>query len=171
MSALWDVEVIRIEDRKVDLLVGFRHPDAGPFSTAPQFALRLLYDQAWKYDDQFRSIAAGELAETISPAEIEDDNWLTNNVQNYIVSVTLSDVKRVPFDEEVTQELINQQVQTQGISPTNKSEWQRAWNSCWEAFWQDTSNLPVATYTVIVTDAKWLSHLTLNQRWDSAAYE
>lgn len=170
MSALWHVQVLRLEDTEVDLRVCLSHPDAGPFSTDRQFALRLLYDEARKYDKQFRSIAAGALAQAISPKEIEDDNWLTHNAKDYIVSVTVSDVQRVPFDEEATQRLIDQQVQAQGVLQANKPEWKRAWNSAWESFWKDSSNLPLATYTITVTDTRWLSHLTPGQSWDSAAY-
>lgn len=170
MSALWHVQVLRLEDMEVDLRVCLIHPDAGAFLTEPQFALRLLYDEAWQDDEQFHSVAAGPLAEAISPEQIEDDDWLTDNAQDYIASVTLSDVQREPYDEDATQELIDEQVRAQGISQDNQSEWKRAWNSAWEAFWKDPSNLPVATYTIKVTDPRWISHLKLEQSWDSAAY-
>lgn len=53
MSTLWKITVMEKKDDYIDLLAKFSHPDAGPFPQDKNFALQLLINEAYGFDEKF----------------------------------------------------------------------------------------------------------------------
>ncbi|HHG84357.1 MAG TPA: hypothetical protein ENJ82_06395, partial [Bacteroidetes bacterium] len=84
MAALWNVTVLKVEGAEATLSLRMAHPDAGEFSTAKSFGLRLLYEQAWDLGSQFQYQALGPLGEAIQESNIYDDAWLFSQQAQFI---------------------------------------------------------------------------------------
>lgn len=170
MSDLWRVQVVDVRDKEIRLRVEAIHPDAGPFPYSKVFALRLLADTVSRTRLGGESNDASPLGAEIGPRRYGDDAFMRQNADRFIVSVSLSDVENSPFDENALKERINAQLREKGLKTEDGEAWQKAFDEAWNNFWRSPSELPSATYTIQVTDARWLSHLSKGAEWNTAAY-
>jgi len=170
MSSLWQVQAVDVNDNEIQLRVQAIHPDAGMFPTSKDFALRLLADKAFRFDTKGTYIVAAPLGAEIGPKGYWDEKFIQQNVNRFIASVSISDIENAPFNENAVRQSINGQLQDKGIDSQNDEAWQAANKDAWKEFWRTPSNLPSATYTIHVTDTRWITHLTKGVQWDTSAY-
>jgi hypothetical protein len=170
MSALWTVEVLAKDDRRVTLDVRAIHPDSGEFSDTKKLAFRLIYDLAFRYGRGLVRETCGPLGEAVQLEQTFDDAFMDRNVDRFIDRVTLRDQRNVPLDVEELRESIDRELSARGVRRDDGAAWRAAWEEFWDAFWQDPSRLPTATYEIDVTDPRWIAHLEIGSRWESAAY-
>jgi hypothetical protein len=170
MSALWDVEVLRLEGRDVRLLVRVIHPDSGDFPETKEFALRLLYDESFEYGPALTRVPLGPLGAALSVEEVNDRGFLARNVGRFVLSVAVVERRNAPLDLEETRRLIDEELSARGLRPEDGRAWKSAWEDEWKEFWSRTERLPSATYDITVTDADWLAHLSASRKWESAAF-
>lgn len=169
MSSLWDIEVINKGNDWVDMEVLFGHPDAGAFPEDPNFALQLLTNQAYKYDDSYNKISKCSLGDKIEPDKSFLPDDLVIHVDDVIKNVTVYKAERIPFDESAAHELMNSKVKELGIDEES-DEWENKWHDFWREYWADPKNLPVAYYRIKSTDPKWIEHISVGMKFDSAAF-
>lgn len=170
MSALWDVEVLRLEGQNVRLLVRVIHPDSGDFPDTKEFALRLLYDESFEYGAGPGRVPRGPLGRALSVDEVSDRAFLARNVGRFVLSAAVVGRRNAPLDLEKTRRSIDDELLARGLRPEDERAWKSAWEDEWIKFWSRTELLPSATYDIEVTHADWLAHLSPGQRWESAAF-
>lgn len=170
MSDLWRVRVVAVNDKEIRLRVEAIHPDAGAFSDSKVFALRLLADTVSRTRLNDENNAAPPLGAEVSPERYGDDAFMRQNADRFIASVSLSDVKNSPFDEDGLKGQINARLREKGLKPEDGEAWRKAFDDAWNNFWRNPGDLPSATYTIHVTDARWISHLSQGMEWNTAAY-
>ncbi len=169
MAALWEVIVTDLNDSELSLQVDQVHPDAGFFSREIPFALRMLHEPGWKFGASFNYEALGELNEKIDRDQIQDEDWLKAKGAEFISKVEVR-IEREAVDEEKLTERLKQQLGFFG-SLESLSEAERSQLAGhYDAFWANPDQLPRAHYRVQATSPQWLNHLTVGQRWRSAAY-
>ena len=169
MSALWSARVITKDNRRLVVELRAIHPDSGAFLTPKRFALRLLYDEAYGYGPGSVREARGPLGEAIALEQTFDDAFLDANADRFVERVTV-DVRTPPLDVEALRARLDREVGDLGIRREDRAAWSAAWDQRWDAFWDEPANLPVAMYTIDVTDPRWIAHLEVGSSWDSAAY-
>lgn len=170
MSDLWHVQVIDVRDKEIRLRVEAIHPDAGAFSDSKVFALRLLADTVSRTKLNDENNDASPLGAEIGPERYGDDAFMRQNADKFIASVSLSEIKNSPFDEEALKERINAQLREKGLKAEDGETWQKAFDQAWNNFWRSPSEIPSAAYTIHVTDARWIAHLSKGMDWNTAAY-
>jgi hypothetical protein len=170
MSALWSAEVIAKSDRRITVELRAIHPDSGAFDDSKKFALRLIYDPAYRYGPGLVRETCGPLGVAMQLEHTFDDAFMTGNVDRFIARVTLSNVRNARLDVEALREDIDREISARGVRRGDRAAWRAAWDQRWNAFWRDASRLPTATYEIDVTDPQWIAHLDLGARWQSAAY-
>lgn len=169
MSTVWNVRVLEVAGDRARLALTLAHPDAGRFPRSPQFALRLLFDEARGLDGNFEEVARGPLGDALTRAEVHDEGFMRTGAARFVAAVDVTDVAHAPFDETAAHRAVDDKVRAQGIAQGGP-EWDEAWDAAWRAWWKDPANLPSAVYTIRVTDPRWLGHLAPSQTWRSAAY-
>ena len=170
MSRLWQVRVLDIDNNRARVEVRQAHPDAGRFPTTREFALRLLHEQAWDYDDQFEYRALGALGEACTSKQTLDETWLAGHIDQLIDSVAIEETTGEPLDEDRALAQVVEQLGLPG-DPDQLSDLQRQLvDAAYEAFWKDSELLPVARYAIAVPSSQLLSHLSPGQTWPSAAF-
>lgn len=169
MSSLWNVSVIDKGNDWVDLSVQLSHPDAGPFPEDPVFALCLLTQEAYGFDNNYNYIPKSPLAEQIPHDRSYQPHDLAARVNEFVKRTVVFETRNCPFDEYEAHRKMDEQVLALGIAKDSEG-WEDAWQDKWRDFWANPDNLPNAKYRVWVTDPKWLVHLTVGQAFDSAAY-
>lgn len=142
MSSLWRVRVLTVSGQTVALRLQMIHPDAGPFPSSREFAVRLLVDV------------------------LREGAELTEDV---VESVGLSDERNVPFDPAAAQSDVEHAVRACGIGPEDDA-WPDTFGTAWSQLWRDPDRVPTATITVRLSDPSWLRELTPGTEWDTAAY-
>ena len=100
MSTLWNVEVAALADREVTLRVVSVHPDAGPFRTDSTFALRLLFEPAQEFDDDFEVVGTGPLGHAATEDEVLTEKWAEQNAGRFVASVRVEEPD-LPWDAPV----------------------------------------------------------------------
>ena len=169
MSALWSARVLTKDKRRIVIELRAIHPDSGEFQDAKRFALRLLYDEAYGYGPDLALKSRGPLGDAITLDQTFDDAFLDGNVDRFIERVAVN-VQKPRLDEQQLRDRIDRDVAGRGIRRDDREAWSAAWNELWDAFWDDRGNLPMATYTIDVTDPQWIAHLQVGSTWESAAY-
>lgn len=170
MSSLWQVEVIDKHKDQVRLDVQSIHTDADDFTDSKAFALLLLADSAFDLNDDGEYVPNSDLGSDLSPDFYEEDEEkLPKIASKYIASVEVSNVKNSPFDEGAVKQRINQQLKEKGIAKGTQA-WEQAFSEQWSAFWSKPGNRPSSTYTIRVTEPRWIAHLKPGKAWESAAY-
>lgn len=91
------------------------------------------------------------------------------HVDRFIEHVTLGNVRNAPLDIEALHDKIDRELSAQKVRRDDRAAWRAAWDERWDAFWRDPAQLPSATYEIDVTDPRWIAHLDLGSRWESAA--
>ena len=130
MSELFEVEVDELQGTRIELTLVTVHPHAGPLRADAVFALRLLFDRAYKFDAHMNYSATSPLGEALTFDQTEREGWMHEHASRFVASVTVDPPdlpKEVPTGTE-------------------------------------------AHYSIEVTDAKWVEHLSKGQTWYSAAY-
>lgn len=169
MSALWSARALRKSDRRIVLELRAIHPDSGEFSTAKPFALRLLYDEAYGYGPGSVLQSRGPLGEAVLLDQTFNDAFMAAHVDQYVEQVA-AEVHKPRLDPAALSARIDQEVADRGVRREAPEAFAAAREARWKAFWAEPANLPHATYTIDVTDPRWLAHLSVGQAWDSAAY-
>jgi hypothetical protein len=111
----------------------------------------------------------GPLGDAIALEQTFDDTVMDASADRFVERVGVN-VRRPRLDVEALRDRLDQEVAGRGIRRDDSAAWRTAWDELWDAFWADPENLPVATYTVDVTDPRWIAHLTIGSTWESAAY-
>lgn len=89
-TTLWNVAVTALRERELRLDATRAHEDAGAFPADAVFALRLLYEQARRFDPDTMELApSGPLGEAVGEDDIYDDGWLRAHTGDYVEDVTL----------------------------------------------------------------------------------
>jgi hypothetical protein len=89
-TTLWNVMVTSLRACELRLDVTRAHEDAGAFPSDVVFALRLLYEQARRFDPDTMAFApSGPLGEAVGEDDIYDDGWLGEHAGDYVAQVTL----------------------------------------------------------------------------------
>jgi len=169
MSALWSAHVLAKDGCRVVIELRGIHPDSGEFQSAKRFALRLLYDEAYRYEPDLALKSRGPLGDAITLDQTFDDAFIDANVDRFVESVAV-DVQKPRLDVGALRDRLDREVTGLGLRPDDREAWSTAWNERWDAFWADSANLPVAIYAIDVTDPQWLAHLEVSDTWESAAY-
>jgi hypothetical protein len=170
MSSLWSARVLTKDNRRIVVELRAIHPDSGEFLATKRFALRLLYDEAYRYGPGSVREPTGPLGEAIALEQTFDDAFLDSNADRFIERVALGNVRNAPLDVEALRDRFDSEVAGGGVRRDDRAAWSAAWDARWDAFWTDPANLPAATYTIDVTDPRWIAHLDVASQWDSAAY-
>jgi hypothetical protein len=169
MSALWSARVLAKDNRRIVIELRAIHPDSGEFQDGKRFALRILYDEAYGYGSDLAIKSRGPLGEAITLDQTFDDKFLDDSVDSFVERVVV-DVQKPRLDVEKLRDRLDREVAARGIRLEDGEQWKDAWNELWDAFWDEPANLPVATYTIDVTDPQWIAHLAVGSAWESAAY-
>ena len=145
MSELYSVFIQDVTGEYVDMDVVVIHPDAGPVSTGPCFALMLLYDpiDEYNYGDEDR-VKDSPLAQ-----EMDLDGYLNPEV---IKSQALGFIS--------TTELVREHHHPPP-----------AWGDpSYQELW-DSDERPEATLRITPTHPAWIAHLREGMSWETAAYD
>ena len=100
MSTLWNVDVVRRADREITLRLVSVHPDAGPFGTDAAFGLRLLFEEAREFNQDFKEVATGPLGDEVTEDNIYDGDWMRENASRFVSSLRIEEPD-VPDDVPV----------------------------------------------------------------------
>ncbi|REC41412.1 hypothetical protein [Chryseobacterium sp. 5_R23647] len=168
MSTLWKITVMEKKDDYIDLLVKFSHPDAGPFPQDKNFALQLLINEAYGFDENFNRYPNSPLGKAISPDKFQPDD-LDDLVDSYIKDTIIYEAQNLPWDESEAHEQMDELCHKDGLEDED-DDWDEAWNEHWIEFWKDYNRIPWAIYRITTTDPQWTDHLEKYQEFDSAAY-
>jgi hypothetical protein len=169
MSALWSARVLSKDNCRIVVELRAIHPDSGEFQDVKRFALRLLYDEAYGYGADMALKSRGPLGDAITLDQTFDDGFMDGNADRFVEHVAV-DVQKPRLDVEQLRDRLDREVAERGIRRDDHEAWNTAWNELWDAFWDEPANLPVATYTIDVTDPQWTAHLDVGSTWESAAY-
>lgn len=167
MATLWNVEVLSVSDRVAELGIRVAHPDAGPFPRSPVFALRVLHEDSQAVGPAFEDIPKGPLGE-LSGDDVRDEAWAAAHANDYIAHVDLTATGPAAMTDKIARQQVTQTLLAAGLN-ANDAGWQAAFDAEWRRLWS-SSELPYATYRITTTDPKWLTHLSVGQRWRSAAW-
>ncbi len=169
VSELWDVDVIDKGKNWIDLELSLAHPDAGAFPEDPIFALELLTNEAYEFDDDYNRVPTCPLGEEFDfdKSYLPDD--LAPHVARYIEDVVLYEARNLPWDEEAAHRQVDEEVLEMGIE-RGDDRWDDAWEERWIEFWCDVNNLPLAKYRITVTDPKWIDHLAVGDSYSTASF-
>lgn len=169
MSSLWSVSVINKGKDWIDLKVVLDHPDAGSFAEDPVFALCLLTQEAYGFDDKYNYVANSPLAEQIPHDKSYQPYDVAPRVAEFIRKVVVYETRNCPFDEFEAHRKTDEQVLAMGINKDDEA-WENVWQDKWRAYWGNPDSLPNGFYRIWVTGPEWIQHLSIGQTFDSAAY-
>jgi hypothetical protein len=170
MSALWSARVMSKDGRRLVIELRAIHPDAGAFVATGRFAFRLIYDEAFGYGPGLVRELRGPLGEAVTLEQTFDDGFLDHNVDRFVASVAVGQLRNAPFDDAALRAAIDRELAAHGVDRSDPVAWGEAWSERWDAFWRDPARVPTATYELEVTDPRWISHLDVGSHWESAAY-
>jgi hypothetical protein len=128
--------------RSVTLRVFLVYYDWSGVPTDPSFFLRVLWDEA---DTRFGR--GGPLGDEISVEQLCSEQWIDANTQRFI--------------ERVTRQTLHNHPLPPGWTPPTFIY----------SNYKEEDKLTQGDYEVIVTDAKWISHLKVGQTWQTTGYE
>lgn len=169
MPGLWQARVIDLAGDTARIEVRQAHPDAGAFPDSHAFALRLLHEQAWSFDDSFSYRGDAPLGENVDNKQVYDEAWLAANVHRFIAGVT-SEGDAGTIDERAavraTADRLGLSTDLDELSDDERARFDEAY----EAFWQDPTAMPARTYRITVTEPRFLAHLKPGTTWSSAAF-
>ena len=89
MSALFEVEVDEIRGTRIELTLVTVHPHAGPFGTGDAFALRLLFDTAYRFDAHMNYSGTSPLGEAVTFDQTESESWMREHASRFVAAVTV----------------------------------------------------------------------------------
>lgn len=141
---LYRVRVLALDParRQVDLRVFLVYYDWSGVPTDPSFFFRVLWDESDTHGG-----GGGPLGDAVSVKEICDEEFVDANTQVYVERVIKLSRKNDPLPP--------------GESPPT---------FVYSRF-TDEEVLTQGDYEVIVTDPRWIAHLSVGQTWQTTAYE
>ncbi len=144
MSALFDIEVLEKTGNTVKLKLYIIHPDQYWFYESKSFALQLIWDlsKATKND-------RNPLLEEISKEKILNVKWVIDNQDKYIESIKILETLNYPIE----------------IDYSRMSEQE------FDKHWENKKELAQAIYLITVSDPRWIEHVYLGLKYDTAAYD
>lgn len=169
MAALWKVRVVTLEDCQAILEVIQIHPDAGAFNDDPTFALRMLHEEAWKFEGSFEYTPLGTLGKEVSIEQQYDPVWMAEHTSEFISQVELK-ANRPTLDEAAVLQIVMARLFLSGNHGDLNQEDQERVETAYQDYWSNPANLPKATYIIHVEDPSFLEHLHVGMEWRSAAY-
>ena len=169
MSSLWNVEIINKGKNWVDFKVRLIHPDAGSFPETKGFALLMLLQMAYEFDENYNYIPKCPLGEQFATDQFYDAEVVSERAGDYIESVQIYRIENAPFDEAEMHRLIDEQVSNQGFN-RDDPEWDNTWDECFSQYWDTPGNLPEASYRVAVTKPEWIEQAEPGATFESAAW-
>ena len=116
MSELYTVDVLNRGAQWVDFRVTQCHPDAGAFPESPGFALQLLLDQAYQFDEAYQRVPAGPLGEAVPVDDFYDAELAVERAKQFIDSVQVYKVVNAPFVEKDAHAWVDRKVLARGIA-------------------------------------------------------
>ncbi len=169
MSELWLAKIQKKEGNKVEIKISPTHPDAGNFPLNKEFLMLFLTQEAYQFDDNFNRIPASPLGELIP----FDSSYFPDSVAPYIdqvvEEVSLIEKQNVPWDMDKLIAEFEGELRAQGIEEGSDA-WQEAIEEFHSDIWDDSEKVPYVVYEVVVTDPKWIEHLSEGMSFDSTAY-
>lgn len=166
MSSMFRVQILAVADVAVDLEVRRAHPDACPFSEAPSFLFGFLLDTAFRISPAGAWEPAGPLGERVTVAAWGDMDQHIRLTPKFIRSVHLFQSANLPMDPAGWSRRRAIERGADPAAPDFEVDRQDA-----EVDYPDAADgAPWARYRVEVTDPRWIEHLSLGQRFDSANY-
>lgn len=169
MSSLWKVEIANKGNNWVDFRVRLIHPDAGPFPETKGFALLMLLQMAYKFDENYDYVPKCPLGREFTSDQFYDAEYVTERAEDYVESVQIYRIENSPFDETEMRRIVDEQVSGQGFNH-NDPEWDDAWDECCSEYWDDPGNLPEASYRVVVTNPEWIEQAEPGMAFESASW-
>ena len=141
---LYRVRVLDLDptQRKVTFRVFLVYYDWSGVPTDPSFFFRILWDEA---DARFGG--GGPLGEEVDVRHYLDEAWVNQNTQRFVERVTRLSLRNDPL-------------------PAGKTPPTFVYDG-----YTDEDSLTQGDYEVIVTDARWISHLKVGQTWQTTSYE
>ncbi len=141
---LYRIRVLALDpaQRKVNFRVFLVYYDWSGVPTDPSFFTRILWDEG---DTRFGG--GGPIGDEISVENVCSEEWIDANTHRFIERVTKLSRRNDPLPP--------------GQSPPT---------FIYEGF-KDEDALTQGDYEVIVTDARWISHLKVDQTWQTTSYE
>lgn len=151
---LYGVRILGIEPekRKVTLRVFVVYYDTGykshqPLPTDHSFFLRILWDQG---DTRFGG--GGPIGDEIDVDHFLDEQWIDANTYRFVKSVNQVSTKNFPLADNDYEDYHDFYYERD-----NK--------------WENEEKLVQADYEIIVTDEKYIQHLSTGLSWGTTAYE
>jgi hypothetical protein len=141
-TSLFHVKVLSKQENTVRLRLRIITGEQTEFPSSHYFALMVLYDSA-----NFAQIKA-PIADAMTTDDTMDHEWLDDNVDRFIQSVTLSEVVNLPV-----------RVDFEGMSSAQRRR-----------FWRG-ADAPHATLEITVTSPQWIEHVHKGGEWESTAFE
>jgi hypothetical protein len=89
MSELFEVEVDEIRGTRIELTLVTVHPQAGPFRADDVFALRVLFDRAYKFDAHMNYRGTSPLGEAVTFDQTESEGWMHEHASRFVAAVTV----------------------------------------------------------------------------------
>lgn len=169
MAGLWNVEVLEKGRDWVTVELRQAHPDAGEFPESRAFALRLLHEQAWDLDGDFKYRPRSPLGTACNSKQVLDEAWVDANVDRFIDEIVATDKTATVLDEATAERRVADQLGLGDIGQLTDEERER-FDDAYQKLWKDPSKMPGRRYRIKVTDPAFLSHLAPGARWSSAAF-
>jgi hypothetical protein len=98
MSALFEVKVDELRGTRIELTLVTVHPDAGPFRADAVFALRVLFDPAFKFDAHMNYSGTSPLGDAMTYEQSESEGWMHEHASRFVAAVT---VEPTDFPQEL----------------------------------------------------------------------
>jgi hypothetical protein len=89
MSELFEVEVDELRGTHIGLRLVTVHPDAGPFGTDDVFALRVLFDTAFDYDEDMNYSGTSPLGRAMTFDQALQGSWMREHASRFVAAVTV----------------------------------------------------------------------------------
>lgn len=141
-TSLFSVKVLSKEDNTVRLRLRIITGEQTEFPSSHYFALMVLYDSV-----DFGRIKA-PLADAMTIDNVIDREWLDDNVDRFIQSVSLSEVVNLPVRAD--------------LESMSSAERRRFWRG---------ADAPHATLEITVAAPQWIEHIRKGDEWESRAYD
>ena len=168
MSSLWNVKVLEKKDTIIKLQVKEIHADAGPFPIDPVCAMQLVTNSAYAFNEKYERIPCSPLGEEFR----FDKSYLPSDLSGvyckYIKDIKISSAKNLRNEDAIFSNIL-EELEKRGISDTDK-EWDVEYETAYQEYFQNENHIPIAEYKIVVTDSKWIAHLSSGDSFSSAAF-
>ncbi len=168
-SELWKIKILDKSEKTIRLKVYTVHPDAGEVSLHKDFALLLLTEEAYKFDENGKQVPRCSLGELIPFGESYHPENVAPYSDKVIQNVTAIEAGNIPWDYHTMIEEKEDELEAQGVEE-GSDEWNRQINAYWNELHRTLEKFPYVILNIEVTDPKWIEHLDIGTTFYSAAY-